>query len=116
MNKREKGSCYEDMAASFCEERGFRLLEKNYRRKTGEIDLVLKDGGYLVFAEVKFRKRSRTGFPEEAVTFGKQQKIIRTAQWYLAEHGLPEDTPCRFDVVSILGDSIELIKDAFGGF
>lgn len=104
------------MAASFCINVGFELLEKNYRRKTGEIDLIMRDGAYLVFAEVKYRKKSRTGFPEEAVTYGKQQKIIRTAQWYLAEHKLAEDTPCRFDVISILDDMPELIKNAFGGF
>ncbi len=115
MNKREKGSRYEDLAASFCTEKGMTVLERNYRRKTGEIDLVLKDGETLVFAEVKFRVRIRNGFPEEAVNYGKQQRIYRTAQWYLNEHGLPESTPSRFDVISILDEKITHIENAFGG-
>ena len=116
MNKREKGSRYEDQAASFCREKGMTVLEQNYRRKTGEIDLILRDRGVLVFAEVKFRLRIRNGFPEEAVTAGKQQRIYRTAQWYLMEHSLPENTPCRFDVISILDSEITHIENAFGGF
>ena len=116
MNKREKGSRYEDLAASFCISRGMTVLERNYRKKTGEIDLILRDGKTLVFAEVKFRVRARNGFPEEAVTPGKQQRIYRTAQWYLQERGLPESTPCRFDVISILGGEITMIENAFGGF
>ena len=116
MNKREKGSRYEDQAASFCREKSMTVLEQNYRRKTGEIDLILRDRGVLVFAEVKFRLRTRNGFPEEAVTAGKQQRIYRTAQWYLMEHSLPENTPCRFDVISILDSEITHFENAFGGF
>ena len=116
MNKREKGSRYEDMAASFYKKKGCRLLEKNYRRKTGEIDLIVADGGTIVFSEVKFRKKARNGFPEEAVNYAKQQRIMRTAEWYLLEHRLPETTPCRFDVISILDQEITQIENAFGGF
>ena len=116
MNKREKGSRYEDLAASFCTGKGMRVLERNYRRKTGEIDLICQDGPVLVFAEVKFRKGLQNGFPEEAVNYGKQQRIYRTAEWYLQEKRLPPDTPCRFDVISILGSDITHIENAFGGF
>ena len=116
MNKREKGSRYEDLAASFYEKKGCRVLERNYRRKTGEIDLIVEDGGVLVFSEVKYRKKARTGFPEEAVNFAKQQRIMKTAQWYLLEKQLPESTACRFDVISILDDHITQIENAFGGF
>lgn len=116
MNKREKGSRYEEIAASFCIAKGYRLLEKNYRRKTGEIDLILQDGRTVVFTEVKFRSRTRNGFPEEAVNSAKQQRIYRTAEWYLNEMHLPPDTPCRFDVISILDSRVEHIENAFGGF
>ena len=116
MNKREKGSRYEDLAASFCREKGFVVLERNYRRKTGEIDLIVRDGNMLVFTEVKFRKSPENGFPEEAVNYAKQQHIFRTAEWYLAENRLPQDTPCRFDVISILDGEITHIENAFGGF
>lgn len=117
MNNRMKGSSYELEAASFFERSGFEILEKNYRRKTGEIDLILREGSTYVFAEVKYRKNTRQGFPEEAVTKEKMRRITRTAKWYLKEHGLPEEgTPCRFDVISILYGNISHIRNAFGGF
>ena len=117
MNNRVKGSVYEEQAASFFVSEGYTVLERNYKRKTGEIDLILRDPeGILVFAEVKYRGKARTGFPEEAVTAWKMQRIYRTAEWYLKEHGLPFETPCRFDVVSVLGRSYTHIPNAFGGF
>ena len=116
LNNREKGSQYEERAAEFLIGQGLMILEKNYRRKTGEIDLIALDGHYYVFVEVKFRLKVRKGFPEEAVNPAKQLRIYRTAEWYLKEHGLTFQTPCRFDVVSILGNDIRHIKNAFGGF
>ena len=116
MNKREKGSRYEDLAASYYIGKGCRILERNYRQKTGEIDLIADDHGTTVFVEVKFRRRNVNGFPEEAVNYPKQQRIYRTAQWYLVSKGLGTDTPCRFDVISILDDEVTQIENAFGGF
>ena len=105
------------LAASYYEERGYVILEKNYRKKTGEIDLIVRSPeNILVFAEVKYRKTVRYGDPAEAVTAAKQARIFRTAQWYLAEHRIPEGKPVRFDVVSIVGKEIRLIQNAFGGF
>lgn len=112
-NKREIGSRYEDMAAAFLEQQGFRILERNFRDRKGEIDLVARDGNILVFVEVKYRKDIQKGYPEEAVGYSKQQRIRHTAEYYLYRHHLGEDTACRFDVVSILGTEIRLIKDAF---
>ena len=80
----------------------------------GEIDLIAKDGAYYVFCEVKYRADERKGSPLEAVDARKQQKIFRTAMYYLTEQQL-EDVPCRFDVVGIEGTKITLIKNAFGG-
>ena len=116
MNKRETGSRYENLAASFLEEKGFRILEKNYRRKTGEIDLIARDGSVLVFAEVKYRHGDAYGNPADAVGSVKQHRIRRTAEWYLLEHGISFQSPCRFDVISILDGEIQHIQNAFGGF
>ncbi|MEG2700085.1 MAG: YraN family protein [Hungatella sp.] len=112
-NKRAIGSCYENLAAAFLEEQGYEILERNYRDRRGEIDLIARDGRYLVFIEVKYRKNMKKGYPEEAVTPTKQQHIHRTAEYYLYRHAYEEALPCRFDVVSILGDEIRLIQDAF---
>lgn len=113
MNKRETGSRYEEMAAEFLEQKGCRILEKNYRTRNGEIDLILMDGRYLVFAEVKYRKDDRKGTALEAVDWRKQQIIRRVAAEYLYRHHCRADQPCRFDVIGITGDVISHIKNAF---
>ena len=92
---------------------GNKILERNFRCKIGEIDIIALHKGYLVFIEVKYRKDSAAGHPLEAVDYQKQNKIRYTAQYYMYKNRIPENTPCRFDVVSILGDEITLIKDAF---
>ena len=116
MNKRVTGSRYEIYAAAYLEERGYRILEKNYRCRAGEVDLIGQNGRYLVFIEVKYRKDSRAGAPEEAVNRQKQERLTRTARWYLTVRGLAADTPCRFDVVAVEGNEIRLIQNAFGGW
>lgn len=113
MNRRAEGSAYEKRAAQYLEEHGYEILSYNYRCRQGEIDLIAQDGAYLAFVEVKYRKDARGGYGSEAVGLQKQRRIINTARWYLAQHGRDEDTPCRFDVVSFLGEQITLIKDAF---
>ena len=112
-NKRSTGSRYEQKAAAYLESKGLRILSANYRKKTGEIDLVARDQDVLVFVEVKQRKNASFGDPAEAVDFRKQSRIRRTAQWYLMEKGLPEQTACRFDVVSICQEETRWIRDAF---
>ena len=113
MNKRQTGTEYEEQAAQWLTERGFEILEKNYRCRIGEIDLIARDGRYLVFIEVKYRSDGKAGDPSEAVNWQKQKKICKTAGWYLRQKRIPEDMPCRFDVVSILGSQIHHIKNAF---
>lgn len=112
-NNRKTGSRYEHMAAAFLEEQGFTVLERNYHDRGGEIDIIARDGRYLVFVEVKYRADIRKGYPEEAVGYEKQKHIRHTAEYYLYSHHCIQDTPCRFDVVSILGEEIRLIRDAF---
>lgn len=110
MNKRKTGTAYEEKAAVYLKEKGYRLLEKNYRCPLGEIDLIAEENGYLVFIEVKYRKTSRLGTGEEAVNGKKQRRILGAARWYLMEHGMCR---CRFDVVAINGTEITLIRNAF---
>jgi putative endonuclease len=113
MNQRKLGGSYEQMAADFLSRHGYRILERNFRCRIGEIDIVARDGACLVFVEVKYRSSLRFGGPMAAVNLKKQRTISRVASFYLASHHLGFDTPCRFDVVGILPDRITVEKNAF---
>lgn len=107
----------EKFAADYLEKQGFRLLERNFSCRQGEIDLIAESPEHiLVFFEVKYRKNEKNGLPEEAVNFPKQCRIQKAAQVYLYYHPEKEGKECRFDVVSILGDKITLIENAFSGW
>ena len=112
-NKRELGSEKEKLAAAFLTEHGYKILETNYFCRAGEIDIIAAEGDYLCFIEVKFRSDLTNGYPEEAVDLRKAGRITKSALFFMSERNFPEDTPCRFDVISILGDRITLIKNAF---
>ena len=93
---------------------GLRLLERNFRSRGGEIDLIMQQGDTLVFVEVRFRQSSDYGSPAETVTAAKQQRLINTASHYLQRRG--RELPCRFDIVAITGarqERIEWFQDAF---
>lgn len=94
------------------QEQGYEILEYNFHSRTGEIDIIAKHGEYLVFVEVKYRKNISSGHPLEAITVQKQRAISKCALYYMTKNRL-EDTPVRFDVVGILGDSIQVIPNAF---
>lgn len=113
MNKRAVGEDYEQMAAQYLQSRGARIVECNFYSRRGEIDLIMQDGGYLVFVEVKYRKSERNGNPAEAVTWQKQRRICQTAQYYLYSRHIPLDTPVRYDVVAICGEQITWHRNAF---
>ena len=115
-NKRKLGNEKEELAAAYLKEQGVQMLDKNFYFHGGELDLVAKDGEYLCFIEVKYRRNSRFGSPEAAVTTAKQRKIIHGAKVYLYQKRYPEETPCRFDVVSICREEIRWIPDAFSVF
>ena len=110
----EIGAFGEDRAENLLKKQGYIILERNYRVKGGEIDIIAKDGEYTCFVEVRLRKNSLYGSPAESVDKYKQMKIIRAAKMYALKHNL-YDTPMRFDVVAIdcTADSVEVIKDAF---
>lgn len=110
---RRKGTEYEQKAAEFLEGKGYQILHRNFYSRFGEIDLVARQGAYLVFAEVKYRKGTGGGHPLEAVDRQKQRRICKTAIYYCLCHGYGEDTPCRFDVVGILGEEVVHVEDAF---
>ena len=92
---------------------GYRIIRKNFYCKSGEIDIIAENEGYLCFIEVKYRDSTENGYPEEAVDMRKARRITRSAIYYMTRYGIPEDYPVRFDVVSILGREITLIKNAF---
>lgn len=115
-NRRQKGFQYEKLAAAYLQSQGYQILEHNYYCHPGEIDLIAKDGRYLVFVEVKYRSSGISGSALEAVDARKQQRINRCAQVYLKHHGISFETPVRFDVVAVDGTRVTLIKNAFGGF
>lgn len=94
----------ENLAASFLDEAGYRVLDRNYRFERNEVDLVCRDpedDGEIVFVEVKTRTGRGFGPPEASVTEEKQASLIEVARAYLHEHGLV-GTPARFDVIGIL--------------
>lgn len=95
-----RGDVGEGMAAKFLEQKGFRILQRNYRFDRGEIDIVAEDHGEIVFVEVKSRRTQAFGSPEDAVTPQKEAYLKRTAEGYLFEHGL-DGRPCRFDVIAV---------------
>lgn len=111
-NSRELGTEYEKLAGKYLQEQGYRILQYNFRSPKGEIDIIAKDGEYLVFCEVKYRESSDMTVPLSAVDEKKQRKISAAASWYLMKHGFP-DMPCRFDVAGVTEKGIMLVKNAF---
>lgn len=112
-NSRVVGSVYEKFAGEYLASLGYEILEYNFRCRSGEIDIVAKEGRYLVFVEVKYRDSGNSGSPLEAVTVKKQRTISKVASYYCLTHGCGEETPCRFDVVGVLGGEITLLRNAF---
>ncbi len=113
-NKRQLGGRKEHMAGRFLEEKGYVVLEYNYRAKMAEVDLVCKDGSTYVFVEVKYRRDSTEGHPLEAVTAAKQRKIRQAALCFLMERNLsPDLTEIRFDVIGILDEELTHVLGAF---
>lgn len=109
------GHHYEAQAQQYLKRQGLVFIEKNYRAKCGEIDLIMRDKEEIIFVEVKYRKQQYFGSALEAVTFSKQQKLKKTAMlWLQANNHSPHHTYFRFDVISISGENsqIDWIKNA----
>lgn len=113
MNKREVGASYEKKAEDFLNRNGVIVTERNFRTHFGEIDLIGKDGEYLVFFEVKYRKTKLCGTPAQAVTSNKQRVICRVADFYRMKKRIGDFEPMRFDVISIHNEKITWYKNAY---
>lgn len=112
-NNRRLGADKEALAASYLESRGVSILERNFRCRQGEIDLIARQGEYLVFAEVKYRGSKDKGNALEAVGPAKQARICRVADYYRAVHGIGDNTCVRYDVIGIQGEEIQWVPNAF---
>jgi putative endonuclease len=114
VKNRKLGDAAETLACRFLEKNGLTLVERNYRCKTGELDLIMQAGNELIFIEVRMRSNPNFGSAAESVDCHKQQRLIRAAQHYLQHRG-QHDRPCRFDIIAIDGNrEIQWLKNAFG--
>ena len=120
---REQGQYTENLACRYLENKGFKLIEKNFNVKVGEIDLIMQDNESLVFVEVRYRKNNGFGSGAESITASKQSKLIKAASLYLQKNDKLNKHPARFDVISITGFietddlnkiNFEWIENAFG--
>lgn len=111
----QTGQAGEDAAARYLEQQGWRILERNCRLPGGEIDIIAKDGGCLVFVEVKTRRGSRFGSPFEAVDSRKRQRLTEAALAYMSRHNV--SMAARFDVAAVFPEHdsfrVELLRNAF---
>ena len=121
LKKKELGAKGEDIAVRYLKERGYRIVERNYRVKLGEIDIIAEQGDNLVFIEVKTRSDATFGSPFESVTKQKQKQLSKVALEYIGKKKC-HNQPARFDVVGIQFQegnksfqdaAIELLKNAF---
>lgn len=107
-----RGDKAEQQALDYLQHQGLQLIDKNYRCKHGEIDLVMMDGPTLVIVEVRFRQSNKYGGALESITWQKQSRIIKTTQHYIMNHSITG--PIRFDVVAMSSErAINWIKNAF---
>ena len=118
-DNKKTGDRGEDIASQFLEDNGFRIVHRNFRYSTfGEIDIIAKKDGVLVFVEVKTYKTEEFGEPLLLVNHRKQEKIRKLAQIYMLQKKI-EDTDCRFDVIGIKSsktgadNSVTHIENAF---
>ena len=111
----EVGQEAEERALDYLKKHGMKRVAQNYRCRFGEIDIIMRDGIYLVFIEVRARTHTAFGGGLGSITYAKRQKIVKTTAHYLLTNKLYEQYPIRFDAVSIDGISGKIIwvKDAF---
>jgi putative endonuclease len=113
------GKSGEDLACRELERRGYAIVARRFRVRSGELDIIARDGAVLVFVEVKTRSGRRFGEAVEAVTFTKQRRMALLANEYLLRHRM-SDCPCRFDIVSVNvgagGADVEIIQNAFDAY
>ncbi len=115
--RKQLGKDSEQLACKFLERQGYRLVQRNFHSKWGEIDLIMRKGQELVFVEVRSKSNRDYGQPAETVDKNKQEKIRKTAQLYLYQHQEMKQCYCRFDVIGVVWQNglaqIEWLADAF---
>ena len=89
------------------------IIERNFRCRLGEADIIAKKDGYLIFCEVKYRATDSMGMPQEAVDRKKRRRICNVASYYIYSRHIPQDTAVRFDVAAVSDDSVQMIENAF---
>ncbi|HEX8962297.1 MAG TPA: YraN family protein [Rhodocyclaceae bacterium] len=109
-SRQAKGAAGEERAARFLEAHGVRVIERNFRVRGGEIDLVCRDGPAVAFVEVRLRCGDAFGGAAASITPAKQARLVIAARHWMARHG---ERPCRFDCVLIQDGRLEWLKDAF---
>lgn len=115
-NNRQIGALAEDCVCRWLESKNYIIKDRNFHAgRTGEIDVIARDGKYLCFIEVKFRRTNKAGTGAEAVTYHKRKTISKVALYYLHRYRYPTDTPVRFDVAEVSGEdmNIHYITNAF---
>ncbi|MCR4907927.1 MAG: YraN family protein [Lachnospiraceae bacterium] len=112
-NTRQTGTFFELKAEECLKEAGCAVVGRNFRVRSGEIDLIFMDGSTLCFGEVKARRSSLLGTGASAVGRNKQYRLSRTADYYMAREGLDEALSYRFDVMDFTDGSFRWIKNAF---
>lgn len=118
LNRNESGAAGEQAAEQWLQERGLITVARNYRCKTGEIDRVMLDRSTLVFVEVRLRSRADFGGAAASITPSKQQRLIKTAQYFLVQHRQFQQHACRFDVMLATDSKAadwQWLRDAFAG-
>jgi putative endonuclease len=108
----DAGLAAESRAAAHLERAGYRIVERNYRCRAGELDIIARDGDVLVFVEVRSRRSARFGHAVTAISPAKQRQVSRVAAHYVA-FKRPRAARYRFDVVAITGDELLVIRDAW---
>lgn len=108
--KQRQGQDWEQRALAHLQGHGLTLVEANYRCRSGEIDLILRQGEELVFVEVRQRASASHGGAAASITPAKRARVVRAAQTYLAQ--FPRIPPCRIDVVAIDGDTVNWLRGA----
>ncbi len=110
---RSVGAAYEERACAYLVSNGYGILARNFSMRGGELDIVAKKDGLIVFVEVRYRADDAHGDPLETVTPRKIRRVCKTAQYYLVKNGYPGDVPVRFDVIAVNGEKLNHIENAF---
>ena len=109
---KRRGDLGEDAAARYLESRGFKVLERNWRFRQWELDLVCRDGDTVVFVEVKTRRAGSMATPADALNRKKRERLVKAASQYLTRHDL-WDAPCRFDLAGVVDTGISMDVEHF---